>query len=95
VLYALKHPGTTSTCCNEARNIYGTETNKSENQDYCLKICEVMFGGLRGSGGTCSAYPEDECTKFLSNYPPNYKARYSRQKASPEILSFETSNTIN
>jgi hypothetical protein len=92
VLNALKHPGTKSTSCKEVRNKYGTENNKSENQDYSLTICEVMYGGFRGFGGTCSAYPEDECTKFLSNYPPNYKACYSRQQSSPEILSSETSN---
>jgi hypothetical protein len=37
-------------------------------QDYSLTDCEVMFGGFRGFGRTCSDYPEDECTKFLSNY---------------------------
>jgi hypothetical protein len=51
-----------------------------------------MFGGFRGFGEICSAYPEDKCTKFFGNYPPNYKVSYSRPQASPEKLSLETSN---
>lgn len=97
MLNGLKYPGTKSSCCNEVRNKYGTEENKSENQDYSLTSCEVKFGGFRGFGGTCSACPEDGCTKFLSNYPPNYKQAIpdNSQVHKYYHLRKSTSNTLN
>jgi hypothetical protein len=104
MLNALKHPGTKSTCCNEIRNKYGTEKKKFENQDYSLTSREVMFGGFRGFGGTCSAYPIDECTKFLSNYshttkhalPDNRQAQkyYNLRQATSSKLNAPT-HTVN
>jgi hypothetical protein len=84
VFYASTHLATTSTCEHAVRNKYRRTTNL-KTQEYGLTSCDVVFGGLRGFGGTCSVYPKDGCRKYLSSYLPHYKAWYCRRQASPEI----------